>query len=149
MQKIHFLEKKNRYTFILQYTALRAHFKQSHGKLLHNGFVWYCALTPSPISDIYQIRIEYKAFELPQIYVVSPKPLALAIGATRLPHTYDTKTQRLCLFHPQKNEWNSTKPIATTIVHWAVLWLKYYETWRLTGKWYGGGHGNWDIQPQG
>ncbi len=33
------------------------------------------------------------------------------------------------------------------IVHWAVLWMFYYESWVGTGKWMGGGHGNWDVTP--
>ena len=35
--------------------------------------------------------------------------------------------------------------IADTIVHWAIEWLYYYENWAYTGKWLGGGHGNWDA----
>ena len=35
--------------------------------------------------------------------------------------------------------------IANTIVHWAIEWLYYYENWVYTGKWLGGGHGNWDA----
>lgn len=77
--------------------------------------------------------------------MVSPKPLALAKGATKLPHTYDSKKQHLCLFNPHCGEWNSTMLIANTIVHWAIEWLYYYENWVYTGKWLGGGHGNWDA----
>ena len=29
--------------------------------------------------------------------------------------------------------------IATSIVSWLVLWLYYYEIWRVTGEWLGGG----------
>lgn len=36
--------------------------------------------------------------------------------------------------------------IANTIVHWAVEWMYYYEIWVSTGKWMGGGHGNWDVE---
>jgi hypothetical protein len=83
---------------------------------------------------------------IPQVYVVSPKPLVLAKGAEKLPHTYDTKRQRLCLFKPHCGEWNSSMLIADTIVHWAIEWLYYYENWVYTGKWLGGGHGNWDAE---
>ena len=29
--------------------------------------------------------------------------------------------------------------IATSIVSWLAVWLVYYEIWRTTGEWLGGG----------
>ena len=29
--------------------------------------------------------------------------------------------------------------LSETIIPWAIEWLKYYELWRITGKWLGGG----------
>lgn len=53
------------------------------------------------------------------------------------------KKQRLCLFI--RDEWNCGKLICDTIIHWAVQWMLYYESWRYTGVWLGGGLGNWDA----
>ena len=46
---------------------------------------------------------------------------------------------RLCLYLPGTGEWTSDKPIALTIVPWTSLWLYFYEVWRATGEWLGGG----------
>ena len=39
----------------------------------------------------------------------------------------------------------SSMLISKTIVHWAIEWLYYYEEWAYSGRWYGGGHGKWDV----
>lgn len=106
-------------------------------------FVWLCNFTPTALSNTYKLKIEYKQGQKPLVYIVAPKPLPLANGAKRLPHTFDTKKQRLCLFIG--HEWNSGKLICDTIIHWAVQWMLYYESWRYTGAWLGEGHGNWDA----
>jgi hypothetical protein len=112
-----------------------------------SGFVWTCPVKPTALSNIYTIKINYHVGKFPKCYIINPKKLPLAEGATRLPHTYDSQKQQLCLFYPYYREWDSTKPIAITIVHWAIQWLFFYEIWVFTGKWNGGGHGNWDAEP--
>ena len=81
--------------------------------------------------------------QTPKVYVVSPKPLALADGAQRLPHVYDHVKQQLCLYYGPAREWTPDKMIADTIVPWASEWLLHYEFWLVTGIWHGGG-----IQPR-
>lgn len=109
---------------------------------------WFGEFMPSALSDTYRLKITYTTGKPPKVYIVSPKPLPLAEGAKRLPHTYSYSNgkQQLCLFLPKAGEWNSSMFIATTIVHWAVQWMYYYEIWVTTGKWMGGGHGNWDAE---
>lgn len=140
--------KFKKYTAYEQYASLRSTYENSFGHLMPNGFSWLCDLQPSPISQLYQIKIVYTDGYPPSIYIVSPKPLKLAKNAERLPHTYDTKKQQLCLYRPQFNEWNRSMLISQTIVHWALSWLYFYEEWVSTGIWKGGGHGNWDIIPR-
>ena len=96
-------------------------------------------------GDTYKIKILYKDGILPQVFVRSPLPLSMPQSAKRLPHTYDTKRQRICVCLP--SDWNQSKLIADTIVHWSIQWLIYYEHWAYTGIWEGGGHGNWDVVP--
>lgn len=139
--------KKNKYTPAQQFGMLKSTYGGS-GHILRNGFEWTHSFQPTPISSTYRIKIEYTQGYYPKIFVMSPKPLPLADGAKRLPHTYDTKRQRLCLFKPDLYEWTSSISMAKTIVHWAVLWMFYYESWLYTGKWLGGGHGNWDVEPK-
>lgn len=118
------------------------------GEPTRDGFVWQGDLTPTPLSNTYRLKIHYQKGNYPKVYIVNPKPLPLAEGACKLPHTYDTKRQRICLFKPDLWEWTSSMVIADTIVHWAVLWMFFYESWVCTGKWLGGGHGNWDVTPK-
>lgn len=140
--------RSRRFSAMQQVTSLKSqyNFDNSIWHLRPHGFTWLFNVTPTAISDTYTLKMVYDEPFLPNIYVVSPKPLTLAKGAEKLPHTYDTKKQWLCLFKPNSGEWNSTMLIANTIVHWAIEWLYYYENWVYTGKWLGGGHGNWDAE---
>ncbi len=137
--------RNRRYTVCHQFQMLKKRYEGSTGTFIPGGFEWYCYIRPKPLSDIYKIKIVYKNGYYPETFVISPRPLPLAEGTEKLPHTYDTKRQKLCLFNPNYYEWDSNMLINDTIVHWAILWLIYYETWVQTGKWLGGGHGNWDV----
>lgn len=145
MRQIVFLVKNRRYTSAQQLNTLRIRYPESEGKLLRNGFEWKITITPTALSDTYRIKIVYQDGMLPQVYVITPKPLKMPKSAKRLPHTYDTKRQRICVCLP--SDWNQSKLIADTIVHWSIQWLVYYEHWAYTGIWKGGGHGNWDVIP--
>ena len=135
-------------TPVQQFGLLKHEYPESTGSICAGLMTWQGDFTPSALSDTYRLKIVYRVGELPKAYIVSPKPLPLAEGATKLPHTYNYSDgkQRLCLFLPGVGEWDSSKPIATTIVHWAVHWMYYYEFWLTTGKWLGGGHGDWDVE---
>lgn len=147
MQKIHFLVKNKKYTAIEQLTSLRANFKGDHWVTRPNGFTWWFTVTPTSISDTYTLRFEYNENKRPEVFVKSPKPLKMPKGAKRLPHTYNTKKQSLCLYVPGYREWTTSKLISQTLLHWALEWLVYYEEWAYSGKWLGGGHGSWDAIP--
>ena len=47
--------------------------------------------------------------------------------------------ERLCVFHPSKNEWSARKLLTHTILPWTALWLYHYEMWHVTSEWHGGG----------
>ena len=147
MRKIHSLVRSKRFTAMQQMAALKSqyNFNNSQWRIRPHGFTWLFNVTPTALSDTYTLKMVYNEPFFPNVYVISPKPLTLAEGAIRLPHTYDTKKQCLCLFRPHYGEWNNTMLIANTIVHWVIEWLYYYENWVYTGKWLGGGHGNWDA----
>ncbi len=149
MQRTHFMVRNKRYTAIEQLASLKKEFNvwKSHG--CPNGFSCWLTLTPSCVSDIYTIKIVYSETRFPKVYVIAPKPLRLAENATKLPHTYDSREQQLCLFNPKNNEWSPNMLISRTIVHWATEWLYYYEAWVFSGIWYGGGHGDWDAKWRG
>ena len=60
-----------------------------------------------------------------------------------IPHHYpdptDAEHPTLCLFDPRKKEWGPEDSIADTTLPWTIEWLGFYEGWRATGKWEGGG----------
>ena len=76
------------------------------------------------------------------MYVLEPKPLALALGKESLPHVYNTHEQRLCLYYPDGREWNTGMFYVRSVIPWACEWLCQYELWVTTGDWKGGGVGH-------
>lgn len=137
--------RNKKITPIQQLNILKHEFPLSKGKVSNGTMVWLGSFQPSALSDTYNLKIVYNLGSNPKAYIDSPKPLRLATGAKILPHTfnYHDGKQRLCLYLP--HEWNSSMILSTTIVHWAIQWMYYYEIWASTGKWLGGGHGNWDV----
>lgn len=103
------------------------------------SFSWSLKIQPTPLSNVYGIRIDYIYGDFPRIYVIDPYPLDRYYGKQSLPHVYSTKEQRICLYFPGIGEWRKDKLIAKTIVPWASEWLLYYELWLSTGIWMGGG----------
>lgn len=138
--------KNKRYTLAEQYAMLKSTYPNSKSILSNNSLTWYMNVQPLALSGTYTLKIVYSlSMAWPDVFIINPKPLKLAEGAEKLPHCYDTKKQKLCLFFPKYREWDNSKSIANTIVHWAILWIVFYESWVITGTWQGGGHGNWDV----
>ena len=103
---------------------------------------------PTPIARRYTVRIVYKEFGIPRAYVLNPlltrRPDAPDV---LIPHTYDAATpgsERPCLFHPRRHDWNASMAIASSVMPWLLTWLIDYEIWQATGEWLGGGamHGD-------
>lgn len=132
----------------VQLALLKRAFPGTKGNLTQGMMTWQGDFSPAALSDTYRLKLEYRQGGEPKAYIVSPKNLPLAEGATRLPHTYRNKErlQQLCLYLPGTGEWKPSMKLADTMVHWAVQWMYYYEIWVTTGKWLGGGHGNWDAK---
>lgn len=72
------------------------------------------------------------------MFVDDPDLTELAQGE-RIPHVYQQKPTRLCLYLPGTGQWSSDKWILKTIAPWAVLWLYFFEDWLATEEWKGGG----------
>ena len=130
----------SRISLIKQAGSLRSYFPKS--KVKRNGeeeIIWISDVTPSPLSSTYKLKLHYKRNKGAEVYVLDPKPLPLASGATVLPHVYSTPEQRLCLYYPKDNEWNTSMLYVHTLIPWACEWLCHYELWVSTGTWHGGG----------
>lgn len=100
-------------------------------------------LQPSPVSATYAVVIQYRVGTWPEVFVPSDQLQPLESGG-RIPHTYGRG--RPCLFYPSRESWRSDMKLADKIVPWLSLWLSYYEMWRATGEWFGGGISHGDIK---
>ncbi len=108
------------------------------GLLTMGGLTWEFWAKPTPLSRNYKIRIVYRLGDAPYVYVEKPDLNILSEGR-KLPHVYEQKPTRLCLYLPGTGEWSSDKWLTKTIVPWTILWLFYFEDWSATNEWKGGG----------
>ncbi len=102
-------------------------------------------LVPSDLSATYTVRVTLQGGGRPEVRVVSPKLEPRGDGG-RIPHMYGQ--ERLCLYLPGTGQWSAEKPIAVTTVPWTSVWLYFYEVWRATGEWLGGGVEPGDQEPE-
>lgn len=97
---------------------------------------------PSPITQAYRVRIEYREGKTPDVFVEEPQLSRRPREPDKpIPHTYDSGTpgkERPCCFYPAV-DWDGTRHIATTVIPWLMSWLFDYEIWYATGEWHGGG----------
>jgi hypothetical protein len=134
------VRKNNRISLIVQEGTLKNMFPDGVIKRFHEkSLTWTCSVTPSPLSNTYKLKIHYVRKNGVKVYVIEPKPLDLADGKKWLPHVYSTSDQRLCLYYPNRVEWNVGMLYTKTIIPWACEWLCHYELWVCTGTWHGGG----------
>lgn len=94
---------------------------------------WVGTIRPTDASCTYVVTLVYRLGKRPRVLVTAPT--LLCRPEADVPHRHGDGS--LCLHLP--NEWDSTMPIADTIVPWAALWLYHYELWHATGEWLGGG----------
>lgn len=128
--------KPKRYTPIQQYAAFRKKFPEWEVVLKQHGFEAKGYLKPSPLGEIYYVRIAYYQDQAPKVTVISPQ-LRPREKSGKIIHTYADGS--LCLYYPKAKEWTPVLLIADTLVEWASLWLYHYEVWHALGEWLGGG----------
>jgi hypothetical protein len=122
-----------------QYVNLRGNpVSSGSGRLRAGRLTWRYTTTPSPIGRDYQIRIDFRQGDRPQTFVEEPDLHALA-GGRRIPHLYQQKPPKLCLYLPNTQEWRGWMRLDQTIVPWVALWLFYFEEWVASDDWKGGG----------
>ena len=96
-------------------------------------------LRPTELSREYRVTVVCRPNRPPRTYLRHPYPPE----AARAPHLYASDTGGtfadlpvLCLFD---RFWFPEAPLTETILPWAAEWLHYYEIWRATDDWIGGG----------
>lgn len=123
----------NNINLIVQKLHIDKLFPNYVSSVKRDSLKWVGVLQPTPISSKYKISLTYKLLSSPEVRVIYPK-LDL-LSDKKLPHVYTGN--RLCLYFP--GEWNKSMLIADTIIPWTSEWLFYYEIWKVTGEWHGGG----------
>jgi hypothetical protein len=93
-------------------------------------------LQPGPMNATYEVVIQYRVGTWPKVYVPGDQLRPLEAGG-KIPHTYAPTEP--CLFYPSRASWRSDMKLSQTIIPWLSLWLTFYEMWRATGEWHGGG----------
>jgi hypothetical protein len=67
------------------------------GVLRAGQFTWCYSATPSPLGRDYDTRIEFRQGGRPEVFVDDPDLHVLA-GGRHIPHLYQQRPPRLCLF---------------------------------------------------
>lgn len=98
-------------------------------------------LKPTDASIDYRVKlVAQQRSQCVDIFVEDPK-VRLCEDGRKVPHLYPNGS--LCLHYPKYKEWNYSDSWAQTLIPWISLWLFYYEIWKETGTWLGGGiHGS-------
>jgi len=99
---------------------------------------WRGVLSPTEFSRKYAVELKYLRNKPPDVYVREPNLMVLA-GGRKLPHVYDQEKQQLCLYLPGCGYWTPDKPLASTVILWATLWLFHFEVWLVTDVFHGQG----------
>lgn len=118
-----------------QLIAIRSRLPTAAGTVTSSGLDCVMPIQPSPASQTYTVRVQYRHGHCPRVTVIAPQ-LALHPTAQAPPHVYPG--EELCLYYP--GQWRHDMLLATTILPWTAEWLMHYELWLITGRWTGGGH---------
>ena len=99
------------------------------------------SLKPTDVSVDYKVRlVVQQGRKSVDVFVEEPR-INLYENGKKVPHIYSNGS--LCLYYPEYQEWNYRDSWAETLIPWTSLWLFYYEIWKDTGNWLGGGiHGS-------
>jgi hypothetical protein len=117
--------------------ALSRRFPDGRFWLSGSQLTWTGELQPTPLSRTYLIRVTYQLGRQPKAVVI--KPALDGRPGEALPHVYEDGS--LCLY--LRGDWRPKMFLADSIVPWASEWLMYYEIWKATGSWEGGGE--WPV----
>jgi hypothetical protein len=119
-----------------RYPAFR--YKVAGGLLLSTG-----ELQPTPVSHLYVVEIRYRIGNWPKALVPDRQLQPLEPGG-KIPHTYGPTEP--CLFYPHVQSWRRDMKLSDTVIPWLSVWLAFYEIWRATGEWYGGGISHGQVE---
>lgn len=133
-------KKTKHYTIVellQQYSAIKKKYSIVNYKLKRNRIEIVLFLKPTDLSIEYKIRIVARCnSKIVDVFVDDPRIIKYVNGK-KTPHLYSNGS--LCLYYPNYNEWDYMDLWSDTLIPWTSLWLFYYEIWKETGEWVGGG----------
>jgi hypothetical protein len=121
-----------------QAIGLRSKFPEFPGGIttvLRDEIRWWGEFSPDDYGRTYSIEMRYRRNDRPQVWVRAPDMHELADGR-RLPHVYDQRDQRLCLYVPGCGFWRPDRALSRTILPWTCYWLRLFEMWVVTDVWH-------------
>ncbi len=127
--------QRQQLNLVVQQLYLRKLFPNADTQIRHSELIWIANIIPSPLSQTYKVKLNYKLKSSPKVKVLKPE-FTIPEGE-KLPHIYSGNY--LCLFYPGSSDWQPDIVLAKTIIPWISEWLLHYEIWIATGKWCGGG----------
>jgi hypothetical protein len=101
------------------------------GRLTAEGCIRGNALTRR-----YRISLEYSPGAWPRAFVLDP---GLERRHPDQPVAHTSGPNEPCLFTARNRDWLPTMYLGQTVMPWLMEWLVFYEAWRATGEWQGGG----------
>ena len=121
----------------MQAQAIGLHSKFSNGAttVMRDEIRWKGDVSPDEYGRTYAIEMRYRRNNPPQVWVRAPDLHALT-GGRRLPHVYDQREQRLCLYVPGWGIWRPDRALCRTILPWTCYWLRLFEMWLVTDIWH-------------
>jgi hypothetical protein len=112
---------------------------------LEEQVIWVGPLQPAEWTSTHTVELHFWARRREEAGGASVRVLRpiLKVTDTELSSVHMYRDGQLCLFNPNRKEWNAGQSVADTIVPWTSEWLYFYEVWLRTGSWLGGGdHGD-------
>lgn len=127
----------------IQLINLKSKYKCLDCNLKNGKLIWKQRIKPSQLSRTYDITLKYNGIT-PEVYLYSQG--IMKCKNEHIPHCYKRHYKnkqdeyvKLCLYYPKYQEWSKDMLLSDTIIPWTIDWLYFYELWRITGKWLGGG----------
>ncbi len=92
----------------------------------------------------YKVFLDYQLNGSVSAYLIEPSidmddPLEIHTYGMHYHRAYKRELPMLCLRLPNKWQWNSSIMLIDSYIPWASEWTEFYEIWKMTSKWYGGG----------
>lgn len=123
-----------------QYLAIKTIFPEAKIYFWKKKMIIHLLLQPTELSKKYHTEFILENYGKCEVWIHGDLK---KLDDPNFPHKYhidqEKRKAKICLYHPEKDEWNSKLWLKDTLIPWAIEWLLFYELWLATGNWLGGG----------